>query len=89
MSSWDFAIKVLEMMKEPALIGALITVAGQFWLILKLVKRLKESEEARMAERKEYYTCIDQSMKETALTLKGLVTLIEILVYGRNRNGNP
>lgn len=82
---WEFAIEVVRLMKEPALIGAVITCAALFWLLLRTQKQAKESEKARMDEREKYYTCIDTSMKETALTVNKLVMLVEVLVYGRGR----
>jgi hypothetical protein len=83
---WEFFTEAIKLIRDPALIGAGITCGGLFWLLMRAQKQAKESEAARMAEREKYYTCIDTSMKETALTVNKLVTLVEILIYGRGRS---
>jgi hypothetical protein len=83
MTEW---IDILKLLKDPNMIilgsfsnfkilGAVII--GLFYLLLRQEKTITALR-----------VVIDTNMAESNLTIKQLVTLVEVLVYGRNRNGN-
>ena len=69
---------IVQVVKDPLLIFVFLTLVGLFYLLLKKEKNIKDLHE-----------CIDTNMSEVNKTITKLVTLVEVLVYGRDRNGNP
>ena len=69
---------IVKDLKDPFLIMAFVVLVGLFYLLLKKEKNIKE-----------LHDCIDTNMSEVNKTITKLVTLVEVLVYGRDRNGNP
>ena len=76
---WEFLTELVKVLKEPALVAMILMIIGLFALLLKQESRITKTEEARMNERKEYYTCIDASMTENTLTTGKLVTVVPSL----------
>ena len=74
----ELVSETFKYLKDPALVLAVLVIGGLFYLLLKNEKNIKE-----------LHACIDTNMSECNETITKLVTLVEVLVYGRNRNGNP
>ena len=74
----DLLTTIIKDLKDPFLTMAFVVLVGLFYLLLQKEKNIKELHE-----------CIDTNMSECNKTIAKLVTLVEVLVYGRNRNGNP
>lgn len=68
-------ITVLEKLNDPLLILNFIVIIGLFYLLLKKEKSIEGMQ-----------TCINNNMKEGVATSARLVTLVEGMVYGRDRN---
>jgi hypothetical protein len=74
----DLLSEIVKNLKDPLLIMVFVVLVGLFYLLLQKEKNIKE-----------LHACIDTNMSECNETIAKLVTLVEVLVYGRNRNGNP
>lgn len=74
MNDW---LDILKILKDPALIISGAVIIGLFFLLLRQEKTIAALR-----------IVIDTNLAESNLTIKQLVTLVEVLVYGRNRNGS-
>jgi hypothetical protein len=74
----DLFTAIINGLKDPILILVFCVLVGLYYLLLKKEKNIAE-----------LHKCIDTNMSECNETIVKLVTLVEVLVYGRNRNGNP
>jgi succinate dehydrogenase hydrophobic anchor subunit len=74
----DLATELVKLLKDPMLILLFLVILGLFYL---LIQKDKTIDNLRV--------CIDTNMAEVNETVVKVVTLLEVLVYGRDRNGRP
>ena len=74
----ELLASIIKDMKDPFAILAFVVAVGLFYLLLRKERNIAE-----------LHDCIETNMIETNKTIATLVTLVEVLVYGRKRDGNP
>jgi arginase family enzyme len=72
-------VKILSMFKDPALLVAVIAIAAEGWTIFQLFKILQRRDAV--------IESLATEVAEVNTTLSKLVTLCELLVFGRRKEG--
>jgi succinate dehydrogenase hydrophobic anchor subunit len=71
---WEFLTAIVKKFEDPFVIMAFCIIGGLFLMLWKKEKNIND---------------VNEALLENNLTMSKLVTLVEVLVYGRDRNGNP
>jgi hypothetical protein len=75
----DDLVKILAMFKDPALLVAVIALAVQSWIVWQLFKVL--------TRRDAVIETLAAEVSEVNVTISKMATLVEMLVFGRERKG--
>lgn len=85
----EIVTALLAALKEPILVFLFVIMTGPtcllFWLLMKREKTILELNKTVAG----LHSLINTNMAEGNETVAKLVTLVEFVVYGRGRNGNP
>lgn len=81
----ELLTSIISGLKEPLLVLLFVVLVALFYLLLRREKTVADLNTTIAG----LHEIINTNMAEGNETIAKLVTLVEFVVYGRGRNGNP